>query len=100
MKIEWSDIALENLTDIKYFISKNSPIYANIFIDKILNCTNTLQKMPEIGRRVPEVENNINIREIIFHNYRIIYQIRKRDNKIFILTVTHASRNIDTEFNS
>lgn len=43
-----------------------------------------------MGRTVPDQENE-NLREIIFRNYRVIYQI-VGTTKIEILTIHHHSR--------
>jgi toxin ParE1/3/4 len=45
---------------------------------------------PYIGRRVPEFTKK-SIREIIEGNYRIIYQIKNK-NQVDILRVYHTSR--------
>jgi plasmid stabilization system protein ParE len=49
-----------------------------------------LPKQPLSGRVVPEL-NNENLRELIFRNYRIIYEIIP-DKQINILTIHHHAR--------
>jgi len=73
-KIIWSIKAIENLEDIANYISKNSPFYAPVFIQKIINSVDMLTDFPFAGRKVPEF-NNDKIREIIFHNYRIVIEL-------------------------
>jgi len=48
-----------------------------------------LESSPEIGRIVPEINNN-QFRELIYGNYRIIYRIDKK--QISILTVRHGKQ--------
>lgn len=88
----WSPKAIKNLEEIAEFISRDSPLYAPIFVQKIVSSVERLINFPLSGRVVPEFENK-NLREIIFHNYRIIYRIKVRD--IEIVLVTHSSKMIN-----
>ena len=81
--------AVENLEDISIYISKNSPLYAPVFVQKIINSVDRLLDFPYSGRKVPEFDED-NIREIIFHNYRIVYRVNK--NNIEIILVIHGSK--------
>lgn len=89
MKIEFTVPALKDLEDIKNYIKRDSPYYADVYIEKIFNSVSKLGDFPNMGRKVPEY-NKENIREIIFGNYRIIYEIAK--SKINILAVVHGAR--------
>lgn len=88
-KIIWTLKAVENLEDISNYISKNSPLYAPVFVQKILNSVDRLSDFPLSGRKVPEFDDD-NIREIIFHNYRIVYRVNK--NNVEIILVIHGSK--------
>ena len=44
-----------------------------------------------MGRMVPEAEEE-NVRELLFHNYRIIYRVET--DGILILTVIHGARDL------
>jgi len=90
MKIEWTKPALSDLESIHNYIKKDSEYYATRFIEKIIEAIEKLEKFPELGRRVPEAEQN-NIRELLFYNYRIMYRVEIK--RILILTVIHGSRN-------
>ena len=87
----WSETSKNDLKDIYSYIAQDSRHYAKSLINKINQSAKKLKYYPEIGRVVPEYQN-LTIREIIFQNYRIIYQIS--ENKIFILTVFHTSRDL------
>ena len=91
MIVEITLPAFEDLESIKNYIKKDSPFYADIHIEKILDTISVLEDFPEIGRIVPEF-NNENIRERIFGNYRIIYEITK--TQINILAVIHGARKL------
>ena len=70
VKIVWSESAKEDLREIKSYIAKDSPEYAKIFVEKLLEKTRLLESFPKIGRMVPESDDP-NDRELIFKNYRI-----------------------------
>ncbi|MBU0694020.1 MAG: type II toxin-antitoxin system RelE/ParE family toxin [Candidatus Omnitrophica bacterium] len=91
MKIVWSDPAILDLENIKNYIAKDSPYYASIFVEKIIEAIDKLSSFPSIGRIVPEF-NNKNIREVIYQHYRVIYQTTQET--IFILTVIHGGRDL------
>ena len=88
-KIKWSKDSLQDLKEIYDFIAADSPRYALIFTERILEMTEHLVSFPEIGRRVPESDDP-DVREIIYKAYRIVYQVR--DDYVEILTVIHGSR--------
>lgn len=92
MKIEWSEPAFDDLSNIQDYIAKDSPYYAYQFIDKLMDATEKLTDHPRIGRKVPEAGDIPNIRELIFHSYRIIYQINP--DQILIIAVIHGSRDL------
>jgi toxin ParE1/3/4 len=73
------------------YIRKDSEYYANRFVERIIEAVESLEKFPEMGRRVPEAEEE-NIRELLFHNYRIIYRVET--DGILILTVIHGARDL------
>jgi toxin ParE1/3/4 len=91
MKLEWTEPALSDLESIRDYIKKDSEYYANRFVERIIEAVESLEKFPEMGRRVPEAEEE-NIRELLFHNYRIIYRVET--DSILILTVIHSARDL------
>ncbi len=89
VKIVWSEEALKDIEEIISFISKDSELYAVNFASKIISAVETLKVFPEIGRIVPGY-GDPKIREIIYRNYRIVYQIDER--AVEIITVSHGSK--------
>ncbi|HXI26027.1 MAG TPA: type II toxin-antitoxin system RelE/ParE family toxin, partial [Pyrinomonadaceae bacterium] len=65
--------------------------YASSFVERIILSVDKLADFPRIGRMVPEAEQE-NIRELLYHNYRIIYRIK--NGIIEILTVVHGRRDL------
>jgi len=90
-EISWSLTAQKNLEAIADYIAKDSPYYAVNFVNRIMRYAETLGNLPELGRMVPEF-NDKNIRELIFHNYRIVYKLQREE--VFIVAVTHGSVDI------
>jgi toxin ParE1/3/4 len=56
---------------------------------RILEDTRTLSDSPERGRRVPESQR-LDVRELIFGNYRVFYQVTP--DTVRILDVIHGAR--------
>ncbi len=84
MKLFWTKEALLRLQEIEEYISKDNPIVALEFVDKLISVAETIIENPERGRVVPELSLE-NIRELLHRNYRIVYLVKK--NSIDILTV-------------
>jgi toxin ParE1/3/4 len=90
-KIKWTNRALKDLNSIFDYIASDSLFYAERFTRSLINSTLKLEKMPKSGRIIPEFAQD-NLREIIYHNYRIVYKIINSET-IDILSIIHSSRN-------
>lgn len=88
-KIKWSKDSIDDLIEICKFIAEDSPYYAKIFKDRILEMVEHLELFPEMGRKVPEADDHM-VRELIYKSYRIVYQIK--EGHLEIITVIHGSR--------
>jgi toxin ParE1/3/4 len=84
MKLFWTKEALLRLQEIEEYISKDNPVVAIEFVEKLISVAETLIEYPGKGRIVPELSLE-NIRELIHKNYRIVYLVKK--NSVDILTV-------------
>ena len=73
--IRWAPRAASHLEQICEYISRDSEIYARIFVEKVLSMVEYIASFPKIGRVVPEY-NDPNLRERIYGNYRM--RINKR----------------------
>ena len=87
MKIIWSPLAIDKASEIAEYIAQDKPSAAENWIDTLFSRIDKLKASPEIGRIIPEINNN-QFRELIYGNYRIIYRIEK--NQISILTIRHG----------
>ncbi len=84
MKIFWTKESKENLLSIGRFISIDNSQAAARTISNIRKRVLPLKDKAFLGRIVPETGDK-SIREIIYKNYRIVYQIKL--DRINILTV-------------
>ncbi len=91
IKILWSLQARDDLKNIYNYIKQDSAYYANNFKLSILNRIEKLPNFPNSGRIVPEY-NCERVREIIYGNYRIIYEMK---DSIQILAIAHSKMKID-----
>ena len=86
MRIIWSPLAVERVSEISDYIAEDNPEASMTWVESILEIIERLRDYPESGRVVPELAKPT-IREIIHGHYRIIYKIQQQE--IFILTVRH-----------
>jgi plasmid stabilization system protein ParE len=75
MKLLWTEPAIEDLRNIHNYIARDSQIYANSFVQRIVLAVERLLDLPKLGRLVPEADQET-IRELLYHNYRIISRIK------------------------
>ncbi len=94
MKIIWTPLAVNRVTEIAKYIAKDNPSAGEKWVESVFKRVKNLEKFPNIGRVVPETNRN-DIREIIFKNYRIIYKFEQE--QISILTVRHGKQILPEE---
>lgn len=88
-KLIWSPSAASNLEDICTYIEKDSEHYAKLFAQQIIALIEDIPRFPNAGRIVPEYKQD-NIREKLFHSYRIVYRVKP--DAIEIVAIVHGSR--------
>lgn len=90
MKILISDSAFNDLEAIKeYYLDEGVPQIEIEFVTEIIHHLETLPNNPEIGRKVPEF-NEENIRELIHPPFRIVYL--KEEITINVIRVWRSER--------
>jgi len=89
--VRWSVTAKQDLQDIGDYIVQDSPFYAIDFVERILDYVGELADVPMLGRVVPEFGRS-DVRERIFHNYRVVYKQDSGD--VFVLSVCHGSMDL------
>lgn len=94
MKIQWSPLAVERISEIADYIAMDSPLAAEKWVHSIFDRVEQVKDFSQSGRSVPEI-NRTDIRELILANYRIIYRIETR--VISILTIRHSRQILPNE---
>jgi toxin ParE1/3/4 len=90
VKINWTNLAIQDLEDIADYISNDSVRYAELTVQRLFEAVDILLTHPKAGRIVPEF-NQEELRELIRGNYRIVYRILNK-TRIDVLTVHHSAR--------
>lgn len=85
----WSLQAIDDLSNLEDYLALTSKQYAILVVDTILESVKLLEKFPQMGRVVPEL-NMPNLREIVVKHYRVVYYLNFHDN-IEVVTVRHSS---------
>lgn len=73
------------------FIAKDNPTIAGSFGYKLISKVDSLAQFPQVGRIVPE-KNDETVREIIFRPYRIIYKVLSEKQIVGIARIWHGAR--------
>src|SRR3972149_7918625 len=73
-KIIWAPSALDDIELIAQFIERDSPDQASLFVSRVIEMTDQLERFPLSGRVIPEM-SNANCRELIYGAYRIMYRV-------------------------
>jgi plasmid stabilization system protein ParE len=94
MRILWSPLALDRISEIATYIAQDNPTAAENWVETIFAKVEQLKPFPGSGRIVPETDNQ-KIREIIYCHYRIIYRIEEK--QLSILTVRHGKQILPEE---
>lgn len=96
MRIDWSDLALDDVDEIRAYIAKDSPHYARQFVERLFDAADKIATFPMRGRAVPEVEDS-NVREAIVQGYRLMYRVET--DRLLILAVMHGRRDMSNPAN-
>lgn len=89
-QVIWAPSALKDVDSIAEFIARDSVDQAALFVLRLFDATDRLQKFPRSGRIIPEIGSQF-CREIIYGAYRIMYRLESDD--VWITAVVHGSRN-------
>ena len=91
MNVVWSHYAQDRVMEISLRISADSIPTAEQWVNEIFDKTKSLASFPRMGRKVPEVKR-LDVRELPFGNYRIIYHFNELTQQVTILTVRHTKQ--------
>ena len=88
-RLLWSPQAVEDVEAIRSFVARDSELYANLLVERIVAAVDRLDSFPFSGRVVPEVGDE-SLREVVYGNYRIVYRVKPE--VVEIVTVFHSAR--------
>lgn len=91
VKVIWTELAIDDLKSIHDYISRDSKIYADRFIEKLISRIDQPENFPNSGRVVPEFGSEIT-RELIEGNYRIVYRINS--DHVGVVRIHHSARKL------
>ncbi|HYW05521.1 MAG TPA: type II toxin-antitoxin system RelE/ParE family toxin [Longimicrobium sp.] len=89
MNIHWSEQALSDAEDLRDFIARDAPAFAELFVDRVFEAVERLSDFPMSGRIVPEFRRP-DLREVLLGSYRIVYHVV--GDTVSVATVCHAAR--------
>src|SRR5689334_22967065 len=89
MKVVWSPLALDRVSEIALYISRDNKAAATKWVSAIFGKVKRLERFPESGRSVLEA-NRPALRELFHGDYRIIYSVKA--SQIAVLTVRHGKQ--------
>jgi plasmid stabilization system protein ParE len=90
-KIIWSDSAIADLTEIVAYLARENPEAARQYGAGILEHVGLLSSFPKIGPWYPRRSQGP-IREIIYKNHRIFYQVSESPKRVEIFRIHHVAR--------
>jgi toxin ParE1/3/4 len=93
VRVEWAAPALADLQEVHDFIARDSPRYAQITIERIQQAAGSLGSFPRLGHVLPEFPDDP-YRQILAGAYRIIYRQDTVQDRILIMAVVHAARDL------
>ena len=88
-RLAWSPRSLRDLESIRAYIARDSSLYADLVVQRIVRATERLLRFPESGRIVPEI-GQPSLRELIVRPFRVVYRLR--GESVEIVTVFRATR--------
>jgi plasmid stabilization system protein ParE len=91
-KIEWKQIAEDDLAGIVDIIAEDSPVRAERFAANIRAKTESLREYPKIGREIRRSTHVL----VVHPNYIVVYRVLAKKKVVEILRVKHAAKQFPT----
>lgn len=91
VQIGWSAPALDDLHEAYRYIARDSGKYAQATIERILDAAEHLAQWPEMGEVLAEFPV---YRQFIVGSYRLIYRNDETNQRVLIIGVIHAARDL------
>ncbi len=94
-RVEWADVARQDLEEIADYVSRDSPAAALRLVERIEERASALETMPHRGHVPPElVRFRVRIyHEILIPPYRLLYRIH--EDRVAVLGVFDGRRDLE-----
>ncbi len=89
VEINFHSIAQEDIKELYDYLARFSLHYADSFINRLYDYIENLKQFPKMGKIYPD---NNKYRQLIYQNYRILYNYKEEQDEIIIMIVVHCSR--------
>jgi toxin ParE1/3/4 len=93
VQVVWAQPALDDLREVSEFISRDSPRYAQLTVERITEVAARLSRFPQIGQILPEFPH-LAYRQMVVGSYRLIYREDPARARILVMGVIHSSRDL------
>lgn len=90
-RVKWTELAWNDLESIAEYIARDSKNYASAFVREVREASRSLDRFPERGRVVVEL-NDTSIRELFVRSYRLIY--KTQEDAVYIIAFVHGARDL------
>jgi plasmid stabilization system protein ParE len=94
-RVRWAPVAIDDVIAIIEHIARDNPGPADQLFDKLKARTNSLERLPDRGRVVPELQalGVRFLRELVIAPYRVLYRIE--GGNVNIVAVFDGRRNLE-----
>ena len=86
--VVWTDNAISHITEFIDEVREGTEKTAKTYMRKLVDYTDILETMPEIGKKTNFYISNYEVRQMIYKKHRIFYNIKGKD--VVILAIIHT----------
>lgn len=86
--VVWTDNAISHITEFIDEVREGTEETAKNYMRKLVDYTDILETMPEIGKKTNFYISNYEVRQMIYKKHRIFYNIKGKD--VVILAIIHT----------
>lgn len=86
--VVWTDNAISHITEFIDEAREGTEETAKTYMRKLVDYTDILETMPEIGKKTNFYIFDYEIRQMIYKKHRIFYNIKEKD--VVILAIIHT----------
>ena len=90
--VVWTDNAISHITEFIDEVREGTEKTAKTYMRKLVDYTDILETMPEIGKKTNFYIFDYEIRQMIYKKHRIFYNIKGKD--VVILAIIHTKLDV------